>query len=128
MQKFCHLLLREYSWQSLLLSDFGHAKSMWLLVAHDFVVGLESEDHVLEERKAATILVQECRQVIVDVSLRELFRQLFKKQHCLSNLQAIIINTVVCILCDAQFFSKQFDTFPKIGNGFYSLSNVFKET
>ena len=44
-----------------------------------------------------------------------------EKQHCLSNLQAIIINTVVCILCDAQFFSKQFDTFPKIGNGFYSL-------
>ena len=27
----------------------------------------------------------------------------------------------VCILCDAQLFSKQFDTFPKIGNGFYSL-------
>ena len=39
----------------------------------------------------------------------------------LSNLQAIVINTVVCILCDVQFFSKQFDTFPKIGNGFYSL-------
>ena len=44
-----------------------------------------------------------------------------EKQHCLSNFQAIVINTVVCILCDAQFFSKQFDTFPKIGNGFYSL-------
>ena len=51
----------------------------------------------------------------------ELLWQLIEKQHCLSNLQAIIINTVVCILCDAQFFSKQFDTFPKIGNGFYSL-------
>ena len=44
-----------------------------------------------------------------------------EKQHCLSNLQAIIINTVVCILCNAHLFSKQFDTCPKIGNGCYSL-------
>ena len=30
-----------------------------------------------------------------------------EKQHCLSNFQAIIINTVVCILCQTQLFSEK---------------------
>ena len=120
-QKPCNLLLGEHPWQSLRLAHLWKHESFGLLVAHDIVVGLESEDRVLEEREAATVLVQECGQVVVDVCLRELLRQLIGKQHCLSNFQAIIINTAVCILCDAQLFSKLFDTFPKIGNGFYSL-------
>ena len=42
-------------------------------------------------------------------------------QHSLSDFQAIVIDAVVRILCDAHLFSKQFDTFPKIGNGCNSL-------
>ena len=67
------------------------------------------------------VLAQECGQVAVDVCLSELLRQLIGKQHCLSNFQAIIINTAVCILCDAQFLRKQFNTFPEFGNGCNSL-------
>ena len=120
-QKPCNLLLGEHPWQSLRLAHLWKHESFGFLVAHYIVVGLETEDRVLEEREATTVLVQERRQIVVDVTLCELLRQLLEKQHCLSNLQAIIINTVVCILCDAQFFSKQFDTFPKIGNGCNSL-------
>ena len=120
-EKTGDLLLGEHSWQSLWLAHFWKHEAVWLLKPHHLVVGLQSEHCVLEEREAATVLGKERRQIVVDVCLGELLRQLIEKQHCLSNLQAIIINTVVCILCDAQFFSKQFDTFPKIGNGFYSL-------
>ena len=39
------------------------------------------------------------------------------KQHCLSNLQAIIINTAVCILCQTQLFSEKRNAVTEIGNG-----------
>ena len=120
-EKTGDLLLGEHSWESLWLAHFWKHETVWLLKPHHLVVGLQSEHCVLEEREAATVLVQERRQIVVDVTLCELLRQLLEKQHCLSNLQAIIINTVVCILCDAQLFSKQFNTFPKIGNGCNSL-------
>ena len=120
-EKTGNLLLGEHPWESLRLAHFWKHETVRLLKPHHLVVGLQSEHSVLEERDAATVLGKECGQVVVDVCLGELLRQLIEKQHCLSNLQAIIINTVVCILCDAQFFSKQFDTYPKIGNGFYSL-------
>ena len=107
MQKFCHLLLREYSWQSLLLSDFGHAKSMWLLVAHDLVVSLESEDRVLEEGLAAPVPVEQHREITLDVVLCELLWQLLVVQHCLRDFQAIIIDAVVCILCETHLVSKK---------------------
>ena len=42
---------------------------------------------------------------------------LLEKQHCLSNLQAIIINTVVCILCQTQLFSEKRNAVTEIGNG-----------
>ena len=120
-EKTGNLLLGEHPWKSLRLAHFWKHETVRLLKPHHLVVGLQSEHSVLEERDAATVLGKECGQVVVDVCLGELLRQLIEKQHCLSNLQTIIMNTVVCILCDAQFFSKQFDTFPKIGNGFYSL-------
>ena len=120
-EKSGYLLLGEHPWQSLRLAHLWKNESFGLLVAHGIVVGLESEDRVLEEGEATTVLGKECGQIVVDVCLCELLRQLIEKQHSLSNLQAIIINTVVCILCDAQLFSKQFNTFPKIGNGCNSL-------
>ena len=70
---------------------------------------------MLEERDAATVLGKECGQVVVDVCLGELLRQLIEKQHCLSNLQAIIINTAVCILCQTQLFSEKRNAVPEFG-------------
>ena len=40
-----------------------------------------------------------------------------EKQHCLSNLQAIIINTVVCILCQTQLFSEKRNAVTEFGYG-----------
>ena len=121
VDKSCHLLLGEDSRQSLLLSDFGHAESVRLLVVHYFVVGLESEDRVLEEGLAAPVPVEQHREIPLDVVLCELFRQLLEVQHGLSDFQAIVIDAVVRILCDAHLFSKKFNTSPEFGNGFYSL-------
>ena len=70
---------------------------------------------MLEEREAATVLGKECGQVVVDVCLCELLRQLIGKQHCLSNFQAIIINTAVCILCKTQLLSKKRNAGPEFG-------------
>ncbi len=42
-------------------------------------------------------------------------------QHCLSNLQAIIINTVVCILCQTQLFSEKRNAVTEFWYGRYSL-------
>ena len=39
-------------------------------------------------------------------------------QHGLSDFQAIVIDAVVRILCDAHLFSKKFNTSPEFGNGF----------
>ena len=70
---------------------------------------------VLEEGQAATVFVQECRQVVVDVRLCELIRQLFEEQHCLINLQAIVIDTAVCILCQTQLFSEKRNAVTEFG-------------
>ena len=79
-EKSGNLLLGEHSWQSLRLAHSWKHESFGFLVAHDIVIGLESEDRVLEESQAATVLAQECGQVVVDVCLSELLRQLIGKQ------------------------------------------------
>ena len=38
-----------------------------------------------------------------------------EKQHCLSNFQAIVIDTAVCILCQTQFLSKKRNAVPEFG-------------
>ena len=117
VQKSCNLLLGEHPRESLRLAHFWKHETVRLLKPHHLVVGLQSEHCVLEEREAATVLVQERRQIVVDVTLCELLRQLLEKQHCLSNLQAIIINTVVCILCQTQLFSEKRNAVTEFGYG-----------
>ena len=106
-EKTGDLLLGEHSWESLWLAHFWKHETVRLLKPHHLVVGLQSEHSVLEERDAATVLGKECGQVVVDVRLCELLRQLIEKQHCLSNFQAIVIDTAVCILCQMRLFSKK---------------------
>ena len=48
--------------------------------------------------------------VALDVVLCELLRQLLVVQHSLRDFQAIVIDAVVRILCDAHLFSKKFNT------------------
>ena len=86
-EKAGNLLLGEHSRQPLRLAHWREYESSRLLKPHHLVVGLQSENHVLEEGQAATVFVQECRQIVVDVRLCELIRQLFEKQHCLSNFR-----------------------------------------
>ena len=115
-EKAGNLLLGEHSWQPLRFAHCREYESSRLLKPHHLVVGLQSENHVLEEGQAATVFVQECRQIVVDVRLCELIRQLFEKQHCLSNFQAIVIDTAVCILCQTQFLSKKLNAVPEFRN------------
>lgn len=115
-EKTGNLLLGEHPWESLRFAHWREYKTARLLKPHHLVVGLQSEYGVLEEGQAATVLGKECGQVVVDVCLCELIWQLFEEQHCLSNLQAIIINTVVCILCQTQFLSKKRNAVPECGN------------
>ena len=114
-EKAGNLLLGEHSRQPLRLAHWREYESSRLLKPHHLVVGLQSENHVLEEGQAATVFVQECRQIVVDVRLGELLRQLIEKQHCLSNFQAIVIDTAVCILCQTQLFSKKRNAVPEFG-------------
>ena len=70
---------------------------------------------MLEKEQAATVFVQECRQIVVDVRLCELLRQLFEDRHCLSNFQSIVTDTAVCILCQTQLLSKKRNAVPECG-------------
>ena len=115
VDKTSNLFLGEHSRQPLRLAHGREYETSRLLKPHHLVVGLQSEYGVLEEGQAATVFVQECRQIVVDVRLCELIRQLFEEQHCLSNFQAIVIDTAVCILCQTQFLSKKRNAVPEFG-------------
>ena len=131
-EKSHNLLLREHSWQPLRFAHWREYETARLLKPHHLVVGLQSEYGVLEEGQAATVFVQECRQIVVDVRLCELLWQLFEKQHCLSNFQAIVIDTAVCILCQTLLLGKKRDAVPEFGysrqptNEVRAESNLFE--
>ena len=114
-EKAGNLFLGEHSRQPLRLAHGREYETSRLLKPHHLVVGLQSEYGVLEEGQAATVFVQKCRQIVVDVRLCELIRQLFEEQHCLSNFQAIVIDTAVCILYQTQFLSKKRNAVPEFG-------------
>ena len=65
-EKSGYLLLGEHPWQSLRLAHLWKNESFGFLVAHSIVVGLESEDRVLEEGEATTVLGKECGQIVVE--------------------------------------------------------------
>jgi len=79
---------------------------------------------MLEIRNAVAVPAQEHRQVIVDVVLGEVVRKLLEVQHCLRDLQAIIINATVGILSQTELLCKERYAFPEFGNCFYRLVQV----
>ena len=71
---------------------------------HEPVVVLQSEDRVFEEGDAVSFLVQERREVPLDVILSEIVRQLLKVKYSLRNLELVVIDPILCILFDTHLF------------------------
>ena len=67
------------------------------------------------------IPLQEHRQVSVDISLSETVRQFFKIQHSLRNLQAVRIDSTVCVLSKTEFLSKERNAVPEFRHNLYRL-------
>ena len=79
---------------------------------------------MLKERQAVAIPVQEHGQIVIDICLCKIVRELLKIQYRLRNLQAVGVDRTVRILCETQFFSKQRYAFLKFGNSFNRLVQV----
>ena len=62
---------------------------------------------MLKERQAVAIPVQEHRQIVIDICLCKIVRELLKIQYRLRNLQAIGVDRTVRILSQAEFLSKK---------------------
>ena len=110
------MLLREYTRDSFWLTYFWKDKSFGFLKTHDIVVLLQPEYGRLEKGNTVAIPVQEHRQIVFDIFLGEIVRQLVKIQHSLGNLQAVVVDTAVGILSQTKFFGKQRYTVPEFGN------------
>ena len=115
MQDMCHMVLGENSGELFGLADLRQNKPVRLFDPHDLVIDLESEDHVLEIGHAVSLLVNQHREIPLNVVLGKVIGEFFVEEYRLRNLQAIIINTVVCILCEMQLFSKQLNAVPEFG-------------
>ena len=79
---------------------------------------------MLKERQAVAIPVQEHGQIVIDICLCKIVRELLKIQYRLRNLQAIGVDSTVRVLRETQFFSKQRNAFLKFGNSFNRLVQV----
>ena len=106
MEKKCNLLLREYTQDSFWLTYFWKDKSFGLLKTHDIVVLLQPEYGMLEKGNTIAIPVQKHRQIVFDIFLGEIVRQLVKIQHSLRNLQSVVIDSTIRVLSQAEFFRK----------------------
>ena len=53
------------------------------------------------------------KRIIISIPHILLYKQLIEKQHCLSNLQAIVIDTAVSILCKTQLLSEKRNAVPE---------------
>jgi len=62
---------------------------------------------MLKERQAVAIPVQEHRQIVIDICLCKIVRELLKIQYRLRNLQAIGVDGTVRVLSQAEFLSKK---------------------
>ena len=107
MKKKCNLLLGEDPWKSLGFTDTRKDKSSRLLDPHDLVVFLQPEYGMLEKGNTVTVPVQKHRQVIFDVFLGEIVRQLVEIQHSLRNLQPLVIDSTIRVLSQAEFLSEK---------------------
>ena len=72
-----------------------------------FVVVLQSKHGMFEMRNTVAIPVQEHSQIVIDIRLGEIVRELLKVQYRLRDLQTIVIDTTVGILSQTQLFCKK---------------------
>ena len=62
---------------------------------------------MFKERQTVAIPVQEHRQIVIDICLCKIVRELLKIQYRLRNLQAIRVDSTVRVLSQAEFLSKK---------------------
>ena len=62
---------------------------------------------MLKERQDVAIPVQEHSQIVIDICLCKIVRELLKIKYRLRNLQAIGVDSTVRVLRETQLFSKQ---------------------
>ena len=107
MDNSSDLILREYSWKPLWLAYFWKDKPLWFLKAHNLVVGLQPEHGVLKVRHTVALLIHQHRKINLNVCLGEVVRQFVVIQNRLRNLQTVIIDRTIRVLCQAEFLCKQ---------------------
>lgn len=79
---------------------------------------------MLEKGNTVTVPVQKHRQVIFDVFLGEIVRQLVEIQHSLRNLQSVVIDSTIRVLSQAEFLCEKGNTIPKFRYGLNGLVQV----
>ena len=124
MDKSSDLILREYSWKPLWLAYFWKDKPLWFLKAHNLVVGLQPEHGVLKVRHTVALLIHQHRKINLNVCLGEVVRQFVVIQNRLRNLQTVIIDRTIRVLCQAEFFCFHRYTVPEFGNSFNRLVQI----
>ena len=113
--------MREYSRKPLGFADSREDEASGFLESHVLVIVLQTEHGMLKERHTVEIPLQEHRQVSVDICLSEIVRQFLKIQHSLRNLQAVRIDSIVCVLSKTEFLSKERNAVPEFRHNLYRL-------
>jgi hypothetical protein len=124
MKKKRNLLLGKHTREFFRFTHFGKDKSFGFLKSHDIVVLLQPEYDMLEKGNTVAIPVQEHRQIVVDVFLSEIVRQLVKIQHSLRNLQSVVIDSTVRVLSQAELLSEKGNSFFEFRNGLNGLVQI----
>ena len=72
-------------------------------------------------RECVAVPVQEHRQIVVNICLCEIVRKLLKIQYSLGNLQAVIVDSTVRILSQAELLCEKRNSFFEFRNGLNGL-------
>lgn len=124
MNKSSNLLLREHPWKPFWFSNFWKDKSSGFLNVHDFVVLLQPEHGMFKMRNTVAIPFQEHRQIVINVSLGKIVRELVEIQHSLRNLQSVVIDSTIRVLSQAEFFGKKRNAITVFRYGFNRLVQI----
>lgn len=79
---------------------------------------------MFEIGNTVAIPVQEHRQVALNICLREIVRELVKIQYGLGNLQAVVIDSTIRVLSQAEFLCKKRNSFFEFRNGLNGLVQI----
>ena len=109
LNESCNTTLGEHPGKFLELADFRQHQSLGLLKPHDLVIVLQSKYGVFKIGDAVSLLIQQGREISLNVILCEIIGQLLKMKSRLRNLELVVIDTLLSILSDTQLFVKDRD-------------------